>query len=155
MSARVAERRWRLAVRLMVVAGVWALGLLIAATVVPTVDTQSGSPADGLNLNQITLVQSHGAWVLALVAAPVIAVAVVAAAIVYRRRDDARWSLPAAWTAVGVLTVVALLGITTVGAFMLPVAILLAAIVRLAPGWADVRAQPPAAPAPSVTGGEA
>lgn len=143
MSARVAERRWRLTIRLMVVAGVWALGLLIAATVVPTVNSQSG-PATNTTLTEITVVQSHGAWVLALVAAPIIAVGLVAAAIVHRRRDDARWSLPAAWAVVGALTVVALLGITTVGAFMLPVAILLAVSVRLAPGWADVRAQPAA-----------
>ena len=37
---------------------------------------------------------------------------------------------------------VALLAITSVGAFILPAAALLALSVRLAPGWGDVRAHP-------------
>jgi hypothetical protein len=42
-------------------------------------------------------------------------------------------------TAAGVLAAVALLGIASVGAFVLPAAALLALSVRLAPGWGDVR----------------
>lgn len=142
MSAQVAARRWQLAVRMMVVASVWSLGLLLAALLVPAYNGNTDSQQNGVTLTRLTLVQDKGAWALALVAVPVLASAAVAAAIVYRRRDDAVWAAPVAWTAVGVLTVVSLLGITTLGAFMLPVAVVLALSVRLAPGWGDVRVVP-------------
>src|ERR1700758_2241008 len=141
MSARLAERRWQLAVRLTAAAGVCSLGLLLAALLLPT--SGSDTTSEGVaTLTQETLVQSHGAWALALVTVPLLATAVVAAAIVYRRRDDARWAAPAAWAAIGVLALLALLSITSVGAFMVPIAALLVLSVRLAPGRGDVRARP-------------
>lgn len=141
MSARLAERRWRLAVRMTAAAGVCAFGLLLAALLLPTSggDTTSQGVA---TLTQETFVQSQGAWALALVAMPLLATGVVAAAVVHRRRDDARWAAPAAWTAIGVLALLALLSITSVGAFMVPIGVLLTLSVRLAPGWGDVRAAP-------------
>jgi multisubunit Na+/H+ antiporter MnhB subunit len=142
MSADVAERRWWLAVRMAGAAMVWSLGLLLAALLVPTYDVESSSPDAGVTLTQVTLIQGNGAWALVLVAVPVIASVLVAVAMVFRRREDPRWASPAAWSAIGVLALVALLGITSVGAFMLPVAALLALSVRLAPGWGDVRAHP-------------
>lgn len=141
MSARVAARRWWLAVRLMTVAAIWSLGLLLAGVLVPAYDGSTVS-ADGVTLIRQTLVQNRGAWVLAVIAAPALASAVVAVAVTRRRRDDVAWGPAVAWTAIAVLVVVALLGITTLGAFMLPVAVVLAVSVRLAPGWGDVRAEP-------------
>ncbi|HWD74044.1 MAG TPA: hypothetical protein VG371_02830 [Solirubrobacteraceae bacterium] len=142
MSADVAERRWRLAVRMTAAAIVWSLGLLLAALLVPAYGTESSSPDTGVTLTQVTLIQAKGAWALVLVAVPVITSALVAVGLVFRHREDAPWAAPVAWSAVGVLAVVALLGITSVGAFMLPTAALLALSVRLAPGWGDVRAHP-------------
>jgi hypothetical protein len=141
MSASLAERRWLLAVRLTAAAAVWSFGLVLAAVLVPAYagDTTSDGVA---TLSQLTLVQSQGGWALLLVAVPLAACAVVAAAMVHRRREDARWALPAAWSAIGVLGLIALLSITSVGAFMVPVIVLLVLSVRLAPGWGDVRAQP-------------
>lgn len=142
MSARVAERRWWLAVRLTAAAIVWSLGLLIAAVVIPAYNGQTTSPATGTTtVTRLTLVQSKGLWALGLVLVPLLAAGVVAAALAARRRDDARWSRPAAWGAVGVLAVVCLLGITSVGALMVPAAVALAVGVRLAPGWGDLRAR--------------
>lgn len=141
MSARLAERRWQLAVRLTAAAGVCSLGLLLAALLLPTSDGDTTS-AGVATLTEQTLVQNQGVWALLLVAVPLIACGVVARALVQRRRADARWALPTAWSAIGVLALVALLAITSVGAFMLPVAVLLGLSVRLAPGWGDVRAQP-------------
>ena len=143
MSARLAERRWWLAVRMTTVASVWSLGLVLAALLVPALDGDTTS-AGVATLTEQTLVQNQGVWALALVIVPLIACGVVAAAMVYRRREDARWALPAAWSAIGVLAVVALLAITSVGAFMVPAVALLAMSVRLAPGWGDVRSQPAA-----------
>jgi hypothetical protein len=141
MSARLAERRWRLAIRMTAAAAVCSLGLLLAAVLLPT--SGSDTTSQGVaTLTQETFVQSQGVWALALVALPLLATGVVAAAVVYRRRDDARWARPAAWAAIGVLGLVALLAITSVGAFMVPVAVLLALSARLAPGWGDVRARP-------------
>jgi hypothetical protein len=153
MSARLAERRWQLAIRLTAAAAVCSLGLLLAAVLLPTSggDTTSQGVA---TLTQETFVQSHGAWALALIAVPLLATGVVAAAVVYRRRDDARWARPAAWTAIGVLAVLALLSITSVGAFMVPVAVLLVLSVRLAPGWGDVRARPASRGAEAADGSE-
>ncbi|HWE15248.1 MAG TPA: hypothetical protein VG365_17115 [Solirubrobacteraceae bacterium] len=142
MNAEVAERRWWLAVRMTGAASVWSVGLFLAALLVPAYGRETSSPDSGVTLSQVTLIQSKGVWALVLVTVPVIASVLVAAAMVYRRRDDARWAAPAAWSAIGVLALIALLGITSVGAFMLPAAVLLAIGVRLAPGWGDVRANP-------------
>lgn len=141
MSATVAERRWLLAVRMTAAAAVWSLGLVLAAVLVPAYPGDSTS-AGVATLSEQTLVQNEGLWSLALVLVPLIACAVVAVAMVHRRRDDARWAVPAAWAAIGVLGLVALLAITSLGAFMVPVAVLLALTVRTAPGWGDVRARP-------------
>ncbi len=140
MSARLAERRWRLAVRMTAAAGVWSLGLLVTALLVPAVGGQTTSAGEA-TLFQETLVESQGVWGLVLAVVPVLASAVVAAALVYRRREDPGWAVPAAWSAVGVLALIAVLAITSVGAFMVPAAVLLALSVRLAPGWGDVRTQ--------------
>jgi len=122
-------------------AGIWSLGLVLAALLIPAYNGDSTS--DGVaTLSEQTLVQNRGLLALVLVVVPLIACGVVAAAMVYRRRQDARWAVPAAWTAIGVLVLVALLAITSVGAFMVPVVVLLVLSVRLAPGWGDVRAQP-------------
>lgn len=142
MSASVAERRWGLAVRLIAGGAVWSLGLALVAVLVPVYNGETVSALSGVTLTRETLLQSRGASGLALALAPLIACGVVAAGVAWRRRDNARWGAPAAWTAVGGLTIVAVLGITSIGAFMLPVAVALGLGVRLAPGWGDVRAQP-------------
>jgi hypothetical protein len=49
-----------------------------------------------------------------------------------RRRSDA-WSRPVAWGAIGLLALEAAAGILTIGAFILPVVILLILAVRLVP----------------------
>lgn len=138
MNAQVAARRWGVAVRLMAVSAVWSAGVLLAALLLP-VDNGNVDNGDGVTLTRITLVQDHGLTALVLVIVPLVACAVVARAMVARRRDDAPWSTPSAWGAVGVVVVEAILGILSVGAFFIPVAIALAVAVRLAPPWADVR----------------
>ena len=139
MNAHVAARRWGVAVRLMAMAAVWSLGVLLVALLLPVYDSSTTS-SDGITLTRQTLVQNHGATALVLVIVPLIACAVVARAMVVRRRDDAQWSTPGAWAAIGVVVIEVILGILSVGAFFIPVAIALAIAVRLAPPWADVRA---------------
>ncbi len=141
MSATRAERRWLWAVRMTAAAAVWSLGLLVAALLIPAYDGETTIQGVA-TLTRQTLVQNAGAWALAVVAVPVIAAGVVATALAQRRLQDARWAVPTARSAVGVLAVVALLTITSVGAFMVPAGVLLVLAIRLAPGWGDVRTRP-------------
>jgi lysylphosphatidylglycerol synthetase-like protein (DUF2156 family) len=141
VSPNVARARWRLAVRLIAAALVWSLGLVLAALLVPAYDGQTVTSSRGLSLTTATLVQVHGAKALILAAIPTVASIVVGLAVYRRRAAGERWTEIAAWTTVGALAVVALLGILSIGAFMIPVVILLALSVRLVP--------PPQAGAPS------
>lgn len=138
MNARVAARRWQVSIRLMAVAAVWSLGVLLVAVLLPVYGSSTTS-SDGVTLTRQTLVQNHGVTALALVVIPLMSCAVVAWTMSARRRDDARWATPGAWVAVTVVVVEAVLGILSIGAFFIPVAIALAAAVRLSPPWADVR----------------
>jgi hypothetical protein len=144
MSSSAASRRWRLAVRLTAAALAWSLGVVLAALLVPAYDASSSSP-QGLTLTRATLVQRHGARALILVAIPMIVSIVVAVAIYGRHRGGPRWNAPVAWVAIGLLAAESVLGITTLGAFIAPVVILLALSFRLAPSPPRARDAPPRA----------
>lgn len=145
----MASRRWHLAVRLNVVALVWSAGLVLAALLVPVYSQATASAGvDGVTLTQSTLLEVNGARALAVVAVPSLASVVVLWA-VRARRHGARWGGPVAWVAVGVLTAEAVLGILTIGGFILPAVILLAAAVRLAPGRDDAGPGTPHGEAPA------
>jgi hypothetical protein len=153
MSPRVAARRWRTAVRLGIGALAWSVGLVLVALLLPVYGTSSASESDGVTLTHSTLVEVNGVRALVLMAIPALLTVVVLCA-VRARRAGARWGGRVAWTAVGVLAAETLLGILTIGVFILPVVIVLAVAVRLAPGPASARgpAAPPA-PAPRVPDG--
>jgi uncharacterized membrane protein YhaH (DUF805 family) len=137
MSARVASRRWSLAVRLTAGALVWSFGLIIAALVIPAYGTETSSQTNGVTLTSSTLLQDKGAGALVLVMIPALVSLIVVTAMRFRRRQDAAWSGRVAWTAIAALAVECILGIATIGAFMLPVAILLALSVKLVPPAAN------------------
>jgi hypothetical protein len=131
MSARVAARRWSLGVRLIVIALVWSAGLIIVALFIPTYASDRASEMDGVTLTSSTLLQSKGAWAMTLVTIPALVTVAVLVLLRGRRYDGAEWRLYAVWALVALLAVEALLGILTVGAYILPVPILLALAVRL------------------------
>jgi hypothetical protein len=145
MSSDVALRRWRLAVRLMVAALVWSVGLALAALLLPAYNGQTISNVNGLTLTTATFVQVNGLRALTLVAIPAIVSVIVAFALWQRHRHQANWTGWVAWTAIGLLALETLLGITTIGLFIIPVPVLLAVSVRLIPG----PARAPSAPAPA------
>jgi len=147
LSPRVAARRRALAIRLWVAASIWSVALVVAAVVVPSSGSDTSSDPTGLTLTQSTLAQSRGLWAVVLIAVPMLACAVVAYALVREQRERWRPAPAVAWTAIGILTAESLLGILGVGAFMLPVAILLALAVRL------TRRATPAAPATQAAPG--
>ncbi|HYZ80013.1 MAG TPA: hypothetical protein VE571_02030 [Solirubrobacteraceae bacterium] len=145
----MASRRWRTAVRLGLAALAWSVGLVLVALLAPVYSTSSTSGSDGVTLTHSTLVQVNGARALILMAIPALVTLVVLWGI-RARRSGARWGGPVAWAAVGLLAAETLLGILTIGAFILPVVILLVAAARLAPGptAADGARRRPAARGP-------
>ena len=143
MSEQVASARWRMAVRLGVAALVWSLGLVVAAVALPVESSSTASASvDGVTLTHSTLVQENGVRALVLAAIPLLVSLAVAAAMVYRRRRSAPWSRPVAWAAIGLLAIEALVGILTIGAFILPVVILLILGVRLVPAAPAITSRP-------------
>jgi hypothetical protein len=142
-----------LAVRLAVAAVIWSAGLLVAALVAPAYDGQTTtSTSQGVTLTSATLIQVHGVKAAVIVAIPLLVSAVVGFALYRRRMTGARWTGRVAWVMIGVLAVEALLGIASVGLFMLPVIILLVLAVRLVVPPALIRA---AAPSQRSTAAEA
>jgi uncharacterized membrane protein YhaH (DUF805 family) len=142
VSASVARNRWRLAVRLTCAALIWSLGLVVAAVFVPTYGGQTVSDSNGLTLTARTAVQVHGLKAVIVVAVPVMATPVVAGALYRRRLDGWRHSAAVAWTAIVVVALVAVLGILSVGLFMLPVVVLLVLAARLVVSPQGVRPEP-------------
>lgn len=120
----------------------WSLGLVLAALLIPTYNGQTVSSSEGLTLTSRTAVQVHGLKAVIVVAVPVVASLIVALALYRRRTDGWRHSLGVTWTTIAILTVVALLGIPSVGLFMLPVVVLLALAARLVVTPESVRPEP-------------
>jgi hypothetical protein len=134
MSARTASRRRQLAIRLNVGALVWSAGLVVAALVVPAYDSsETSAGVDGVTLTHATLVQVNGARALVVMAIPAL-VSAVALWAIRARRAGARWGAPVAWASVTVLAAETVVGILTIGVFILPATVLLVAAVRLATG---------------------
>ena len=123
-------------------AAVWGAVLLAAAVTVPVYAVESGGAApDGELLTSsgsATLVEVNGPGVLLVAAAPLVATVLVAALLSAQpRRRTAR---VAAWAPVGLLAGLAVLGLATVGVFLLPVVVALAVAVDAGP--APAMAQP-------------
>ena len=108
----------------LVVAGLWGLGLLVAAVTVPV---YSGSTvgASGVVESSATLVEENGDGILAIVAVPL--VVSLGVALVLRARSHRGQRGPGVLASVltGLVLVFCLLGMLTIGVFVLPVAIAL------------------------------
>jgi|GEM_PF-6697213 len=141
MSAELAKRRRQFAFRLTVVALVWSIGLVLAAVLVPAYGGHTVSSGDGLTISKVTLVVDKGGWVLIPVALPALICVVVAFALRRRYRADGPASTMLAWAAIALLTALTAYLILSVGAYLVPVVILLAAAARLTPSPAQVRAE--------------
>jgi uncharacterized membrane protein YhaH (DUF805 family) len=102
------------------VALVWSLGLMLAATLLPSYEGTSETSSEGVNRHHsTTLVEENGSGVLLVVFAPLLATLVVALALWARRvRAGAG---PIAWSATALLAGLTLLGMLTIGPMILPV----------------------------------
>jgi hypothetical protein len=132
-------RRARVALAL---AALWGAGLVVAAVTLPVYAVESGGVAPGGELltssGSATLVGVNGPGVLLVAAAPLAATVLVAALLSARPRHRA--ARMAAWAPVGLLAGLAVLGLASVGAFLLPVVVALAVAVDAGP--APATAQP-------------
>lgn len=111
---------------LLLPAALWSVGLVVAALLVPVYDTEAGSSVSA------TLVQVNGMKVLIPVGVPLVVVVLVAAALIYRRSQGKRGAGALAWAFAGLLCLLALVGILTIGIFVLPVAVVVMVVCGLA-----------------------
>ena len=128
----------------LVVATLWSVGLLVGAATLPAYSGSSlGTTADGEPTGSTatsTLVEANGAGVLVVIAVPLVASLVVTALLLVRRRVSGPrlpWLVAAAWLAVAACGALAVLGLLSIGVYVLPVAAALAvAVATSGPGAA-------------------
>jgi hypothetical protein len=118
-------------------AGVWSVGLLVAAVTLPaysrsSVTYSSATGPVSVTESSATLVEENGSGVLAVVAIPLVVTGVVALALVFRFRTARSGPGVLACALCGVVLVLCLLSMLTIGLFVLPVAIALVAACALA-----------------------
>jgi len=126
---------------LVALAAVWSVGLVVAGTTVPAYAsstatiTSTSTPGSVLRTHQVevahsttaTLLQVNGPGVLVLLALPLVAVTIVAGLLVWRRARGRPGAGAPAWTVTALLGAFSLVGILTIGPFVIPVPVLLAA----------------------------
>jgi hypothetical protein len=99
-------------------AAVWGLGLVVAGFLVPVYQSETVSASGGLTQGTGTLVGVNGPGVAVVLAVPLVATVLVACALLLRTR---RGALPVAWALTAVLGAFNLLGMLTIGVFVVPV----------------------------------
>lgn len=127
------------------IALLWSIGLVIAAILAPFYQSQTSSisSTSGAQLSapsvqvythaSATLVQVNGLWVLWLVSAPLVAVVVVALVLRFRAREARPGAGVLAWTVTVLLGAFAVVGILSIGRFILPVAVLVVLACAMTP----------------------
>lgn len=133
MAARADTRRGLWAFWLTVTAFAWALGVVAAALVVPLYTGESSTVAGETVGTTSTLIDENGLGVLVPVALPAVLTLLVWLALHHKCSRGSRRSAEAAWWLVGVLGIFVLLAGFTIGMFVAPVALLLAAAAWLTP----------------------
>ena len=99
-------------------AAIWGLGLVVAGFLVPAYQSTEMSSSGELTQRTETLVGMNGPGVLVVLAVPFLVTLLVASALLARSR---RAALPFAWALTALLAVFNLVGMLTVGVFVLPV----------------------------------
>lgn len=109
------------------VAALWTALLFVGAVTVPVYSGSSSMmTSDGsqrTTTTSATLVQENGAWVFVLLSVPAVAVLLTGLLLAIEPRH--RWAGWAAWGPLGLVGALTLLGMFTIGIFLLPVDVLL------------------------------
>lgn len=116
---------------LMVIASIWAVGLLIVGVVAPSYNSVSSSSTT--QFTSATLVEVNGLRLLVVLALPLLAVGVVALALRWRRKNKRPGAGVLAWIVAALVGVVSVVGVLTIGPFVAPVAVLLVIACSRAP----------------------
>jgi len=99
-------------------AGIWSVGLIIAGLTVPVYESESSGPAGSIVHGRDTLVSENGTRVLIVLAVPLMVTVLVGFAVLVSRKP---WALRVASALVGVLLILNLLAMLTIGIFAVPV----------------------------------
>jgi hypothetical protein len=102
----------------LLLAGGWALGLIVAGFVVPMYRTASESTTGEVTHGSDTLVGVNGPGVVVVLAVPFVLTVLVGCALLLRAH---RGALLAAWTLTVMLAIFTLLAVMSIGFFMVPV----------------------------------
>jgi len=126
-------RRGRWAFGLTLAALLWALGLVLAAFVVPVYSGRQSSGSAPQMDTSATLIGENGLGALVPVGAPALVVLLVWSALHFRCARGGRSAGYVAWVLIGLLSAFCLLAMFSIGMFVLPVALLLAAAASHTP----------------------
>jgi hypothetical protein len=107
----------------LVIAGVWGLGLVVAGFVVPMYRTMTESTSGEVARGTDTLVGANGLGVVVVLAVPFVVTVLVGCALLLRAH---RGALPVSWTLTGLLAVLTLLSMPSIGLFIIPITACLA-----------------------------
>jgi hypothetical protein len=113
---------------LLLSAALWSVGLVAAALLVPVYDSEASHPGGTAPSVSATLVHVNGLRVLIPVGVPLVVVGLVASALRYRRSRGKQGAGVLAWVFASLLGLLALVGMLTIGIFVLPVAVVVTVV---------------------------
>lgn len=114
----------------LLIAAAWGVGLVVAGFFAPVYQAEKLSSPGELTRGTETLVGMNGPGVVVVLAFPLLATVVVAGALLLRPR---RGALPVAWGLTALLAAFTLLGMLSIGLFVVPVASALVVACASAP----------------------
>jgi hypothetical protein len=121
----------------LVIAALYATAFLLVGAFVPTYSsTSSSETSNGVpthSSSSATMVAVNGMRVLFVLALPLVAVGLVWVSVMWRRRHGHLDVRVLAWVVVGLLGVMSILAMLSVGIFIMPLVMLLAAACAKAP----------------------
>lgn len=126
-------REGRLAFALTVAAVGWSLALVAAAFLAPVYSGAESSTFGGTTSTTATLVGVNGFWVIAPVSVPLVLALLAWAGLRRRCSSGSRAGTLLAWVAVSVLALFAVVAGLSIGPYVLPAVLLLAAGARATP----------------------
>ena len=99
-------------------AAIWGLGLVVAGFLVPAYQSTNMSSSGELTQSSKTLVGMNGPGVAFVLALPLLVTVLVGCALLLRGR---RGAMPVAWALTALLAVFNVLGMLSIGVFVVPV----------------------------------
>ncbi len=115
---KASKRLGRVSSIALVGAAVWGLLLVVAGFLVPAYQSTSMSSSGELTQSTKTLVAMNGPGIVVVLALPLLVTVLVACALLLRAR---RAAMPVAWALTALLAVFNVLGMLTIGVFVVPV----------------------------------